>query len=373
MRVLQVFKDYFPPVRGGIEQHVNDIVHSLEGFEFAVLTSSRTRRSRVEDDGGVGVIRASEWARPFSTPITPSWSRIIRESDADLIHFHMPNPFGELALLASRTRVPVIATYHADIIGRRALLPFFRPFQQRALRMMEKVVVNNPRLLETTAELADHLHKAAVIPFGVNPAMWEPRPAEADRLRERYPGPLILFLGRLAYYKGLDVLIEAMASVEGTLLIVGDGPKRAELALEVTRGNVERKVVFVGQVRDEERASYYHAADVFVLPSTSRAESFGISMLEGLACGTPAISTELGTGTSWVNVHGETGLVVPARDPGTLASAINKLLSDDRIRLEMSKAAMERVRTHFTRKQMLRALSDLYRSTPMPAPRAAAT
>lgn len=360
MRVLQVFKDYFPPTRGGIEQHINDLVHSLTGYQCAVLTSSRSRRRVVEDDEGVRVIRAQELARPVSTAITPSWSKFLRESGADLMHFHMPNPFGELMFLSSRAEPPMVATYHADIVGRKALLPFFAPFQQRFLKKAQSIIVSSPRLRDSAPSLIEHRDKCVVIPFGVEPGEWAERPAAADELREKYPGSLLMFLGRLAYYKGIEILIRAMRSVEATCLVAGDGPLRDEMKKRIAGLGLGHKIVFVGEIPDRERSAYLHAADVFLLPSTSRAEAFGISMLEAMACGTPAISTELGTGTSWLNKNLETGLVVEPNDPGALAGAIEALLRDDPRRQAMGHAAAERVRTHFTRSQMLESISSLY-------------
>lgn len=362
MRVLHVFKDYFPPTRGGIEQHINELVHLLPDFEQSVLTSSRSKKFVVDDDQGVRVIRAPELGRPASTAITPAWPRLLRNSGADLLHFHSPNPFGELCLLASRARCPMVATFHADIVGRRSLLPAFRPFQQSFLRRAVGIAVSSPRLLATSRALKRHAERAVVIPFGVDPQQWEARPPGADEIRARYRGPLLLFLGRLVYYKGIEVLLEAMRTIEGTLLVAGSGPMGHRYQSIVRELSLADKVSFIGEVPDDERANYYHAADLFVLPSTSRAESFGISMLEAMACGTPALSTEVGTGTSWLNVSGKTGLVVRPGDPAALSGAIKILMSDEGRRSAMGTAAARRVSEHFTREQMLRGLTRLYES-----------
>jgi glycosyltransferase involved in cell wall biosynthesis len=370
VKILHVFKDYFPPTHGGIEQHIHEIVHSVDGFEFAVLTSSRSKEMVIDSDNGVRVIRTPEYARPASTPVTPAWVRLLGAAGADLLHFHMPNPFGEIAYLASRTWVPMVVSYHADIVGRQAAIPLFSPLQNRFLREAERIVVSSPRILETSKTLAPHRDRAVVIPFGVDPNYWGSRPAQTDRLRERHGSRVVLFLGRLAHYKGLDVLIEAMGRVSAKLLIVGDGPRRPALEAAVQSNLPRHKVEFVGEITVEERAAYYHAADVFVLPSTSRAEAFGIAMLEAMACGTPAISTEVGTGTSWVNVSGETGVVVPPGDPGALSGAIKALFGDDRLRKRLGEAAALRVSEHFTKERMLQSLASLYsevRGRPKPA------
>lgn len=360
MRVLHAFKDYFPPTPGGIEYHIHDVVHSLDGIDFAVLTSSRKREQVVDDDRGVRVIRAAEYFRPVSTPFTPSWPRLLRKSGADLFHFHVPNPFGELAFLASRAKTPMVVTYHSDIVGRKLLLPFFVPFQRMFLNRAKRIIVSSPRLAENSPTLKRFRDRISVIPFGVDPDYWERKPVMTDSLRGRYPGFLVVFVGRLVYYKGVDVLIRAMRSVEGTALVVGGGPKLhewRELSRTIkTRPNVH----FLGEVPDEERSLYYHAADVVVLPATSKAETFGISMLEAMATGTPVISTEVGTGTSWVNLDRKTGLVVEPNSPSALSGAIKAMMQDERKRSAMADAARRRVLENFTKEQMLQGIADVY-------------
>lgn len=362
MRVIHAFKDYYPPTRGGIELHIHDVVHHLPGFDFSVLTSSRSHRLMIERDGSVEVIRAPEYLRPASTPVTPVWRKYLRDPALDIVHLHTPNPFGELAMLAARAGSALVITFHAEIIGRRLALPFFTPFQQALLRKARRIVVSSPRLLDTSGPLVHHRDRAEVIPFGIDAAAWKDRPELADNIREAHPGPLVVFLGRLSYYKGLDVLIESLRRVEATCLMIGDGPERGVLEQQARTLNDSRKVVFLGEVPDGERPAYLHAADLFVLPSTSRAECFGIAMLEAMACSTPAISTELGTGTSWLNQHNVTGLVVRPGDPEALANAIKELLTDHNRRAEMGRAAFDRVQSQFTRSQMLDALASLYRS-----------
>lgn len=362
MRIVHAFKDVWPPVRGGVEQHIHDVVSSLTGFEFVVLTSSRSRRLIDEEADGVRVVRAPELARPASTALTPSWPRLLRKLHPDLLHVHMPNPLGELLLLPTTSRVPTIATYHADPAGRPILGRLYRPVQQRFLRRAHRVLVSSPVLADTSSSLSSHRDRLEVLPFGVDVETWGRRPTLADDLRHRYPGPLILFLGRLRAYKGLEVLLEAMPQLDATLLMVGDGPALARLRARAGQLGLGHRVTFIGEVSDEDRAAYYHAADVFVLPSTSRAESFGIAMMEAMACGLPAISTELGTGTSWVNIDGETGTVVPPGDPSALAAAADRLLSDEGLRRRMGEAAADRVRRKFSRRAMLQGLAEIYES-----------
>jgi rhamnosyl/mannosyltransferase len=365
MRVLHLFKSYYPPTRGGVEQWINEIVHAPvfadAGISFDVLTAAEGRELVDELDDGVRVVRAPTLVRASTAPVVPSWSSWIRRLAPDVIHVHMPNPTGELAVLGSRTSAPVVATYHADIVRRGPLPAAYDVFAKRFLRRAKRITVSTPRLAETTPVLREHTERIRVVPFGVDPHAWDERPALADVIRERYgPGPLVVLLGRLVHYKGAEVLVEAMKDVDATALIVGDGPRRQAAEALAERLGVADRVVFTGAIDDDERAAYMHAADVFVLPSTNRGEAFGIVQVQAMATGTPSVSTEIGTGTSWVNRDGETGLVVPSSDARALAHAISELLTDDGRRAAMAVAAKRRVRDELTTERMFAGLRRVY-------------
>jgi glycosyltransferase involved in cell wall biosynthesis len=365
MRVLHLFKSYYPPTRGGIEQWINEIVHARmfrdAGIGFVVLTAADGRALVDEMDDGVRVVRAPALVRASTAPVVPSWSSWIKRLQPDVLHVHMPNPTGELAVLGSRTRSPIVASYHADVVRRGPVPAAYDAFASRFLRRARSITVSSPRLASTTPALRGHEAKIAVVPFGVDPDEWSVRPSLADEIRERYgPGPLVVLLGRLVHYKGTEVLVEAMRDVEATALIVGDGPRRAGAEAAAVFHGVADRVVFTGAVADADRAAYLHAADVFVLPSTNRGEAYGIVQVQAMATGTPSISTEIGTGTSWVNRHDETGLVVPSGDPIALAKSINELLGDDARRAAMGDAARRRVREHLTAELMFGGLRRLY-------------
>jgi len=359
VHVLQSFKDYFPPTVGGVEGHIHQIVNNMQGVEFTVLTSSRGRRTVRQNLDGVEVIRVAEYLRPASTPIMPSWRRHLKRVQVDLMHAHMPNPFGEICVLTTDTP-PLVASYHADIVGRPRLAKAFAPLQQQFFKRAHTIVVGSTRLADSAPVLAPHRTKVEVVPYGIDTLRWDTRPGQADEIRHRHPGPLVLFLGRHVHYKGLDILVEAMTEVDATCLIVGDGPKRRLTQDLVDSMGLGKKVLLPGRVPDSERSAYYHAADVFVLPSTNRAESYGISMLEAMACATPAISTEVGTATSWINQHRVTGLVVDPGNPAELAKAMRELLAEASLRADLGAAAAERVKTDFSQRGMLELLRQVY-------------
>jgi rhamnosyl/mannosyltransferase len=180
-------------------------------------------------------------------------------------------------------------------------------------------------------------------------------------VRARYaPKPLLLFVGRLRHYKGLNVLIDAMRTIDAQLLVIGAGMMEAEWRSQSTSLGLDERITFLGDLSDADKLPILHAADLFVLPSNNRAEAFGIVLIEAMACGLPLISTELGTGTSFVNQHEQTGLVVPPNDPAAMATAINRLLADEALRRHMGATALARAQSEFNVETMASRMLALY-------------
>ena len=182
----------------------------------------------------------------------------------------------------------------------------------------------------------------------------------ADRalaLRAAWGGkPVVLAVGRLVGYKGFDVLLRAVAGLDVTTVIVGAGPEEARLRALAPRG-----VVFAGRVADGDLPAYYHACDLFCLPSLTIAEAFGVVLLEALACGKPLVTTALRTGVTAVNRDGVTGLVVPPGDAGALGEALRSLTGDAARRKAMGTAGRRAVEQEYTAALMADRYLTLYR------------
>jgi rhamnosyl/mannosyltransferase len=187
--------------------------------------------------------------------------------------------------------------------------------------------------------------------------------AAISALRARFGKKIVLFVGRLIYYKGVSYLIDAMARLadkEAKLLVVGEGPLKDELqTLAIERG-VAEQVMFLGKAGDSDLLSYFHACDLFVLPSVANTEAFGIVQLEAMACGKPVISTNLPTGVPFVNLHNRTGIIVPPEDPVALAGAMRRILDDPALAIRYGETGRERVARDFTKTVMLERVMDLY-------------
>lgn len=368
MRILQFYKDY-APVMGGIENHMRVLAEGLHqaGHTVRVLVTSPDRHSTHTQIGGVDVYKTARWlaisSAPISGPFYPTLRRL--EADSDIAHAHAPYPPGELGhLLLGQSRAFVM-TYHSDIVRQRVLGFFYSPFLRRVLQLADGILVSNPMYIQDSPFLAACAEKCRVVPFGIDLARFdltEPRAQAVAELRTRFASrPLLLFVGQFRHYKGVDVLLQAMAQIDAELLIVGQGPLGDEWRRLAQTLGVGERVHFLGPVSDEELVNLYHAAQVFVLPSTNRAETLGIVQIEAMACHTPLVCTELGTGTSFVNRHGETGFVVPPHAPDALAQAINQILADPTLQQSMGKAGRERAETVFSAPGMIGQTAAFYR------------
>jgi rhamnosyl/mannosyltransferase len=366
MRIVHLFKDYYPPVRGGVEITASRMARGAAraGAEVTVITSaSGSPLDRVELVDGVRVIRCAEVARIASTPICPTMPARLASVRADIVHLHYPSPPGEIStLLAGRGR-HVVITYHTDVVRQVRLMRLYRPFAEAILDRAEVLMPTSKQYVEFSEFLRPRRDRCRVVPLGIDLEPFESlssRSAAAARLHERHGSPLVLFVGRFRYYKGIDVLIRAMVTVSARLVLIGGGPEQAALRSLVGDLGLDERVSFVRDADSESLLDYYAAADVCVLPSIMSGEAFGLALVEGLAAGRPLVSTELGTGTSFVNAHEETGLVVPPRDPVALAAALTRLVGDPELRARFGRAGRERARRLFSTQAMVRSLIEVY-------------
>ena len=360
MRILHIYKDYHP-VLGGIENNLRQLARAqvARGHEVTVLvTNPQGARTTVGVEEGVQVIRAARLATLASTPLSPALIGQIGRQRPDITHLHFPYPIGEIGqLLCGRGR-PTVITYHSDVVRQAGILRLYAPVLRRVLARADRILVSSPAYRDSSPYLRPLAERCTVVPIGIEfDRFATPRPDEAARWRARYPGPLLLFVGRLRYYKGLNYLLAAMVEIPATLLIAGDGPEAPALRAQAQALGVAGRVHFLGDVAEADLPGLYQAADVFVLPSSRRSEAYGIALLEAMAAGVAVISTELGTGTSWLNRHGQTGLVVPPCDPVALAAALRELLTDEERRRHMAEAAQTRAAAFALKRQVAEVLA----------------
>ncbi len=362
LKVLHVGK-FYPPHPGGMESHLQTLCEELgKSLEVEVLVAGDRWRSERSAPGGVAVVRLATPLMLHGTPIVPLMARAMRQARPGLVHLHFPNPMAALACLMSRLDVPIVVTWHSDVVRQRRAAAAFAPPLSLLLRRCAAIIVGSTAYIETSAVLNARRNLCRVIPFGIRAAAFErPDPARVAELRRRYGERIVLAVGRLIYYKGFEHLVRAMVDVRATALIAGDGPLAAALTAAAARLGVADRVVLLGRVNDADLKACYHACDVFALPSVERSEAFGIVQLEAMACGRPVVNTWLDSAVPHVSLDGLTGLTVPPGDPAALAAALNALLDDPERRAAMGAAARHRVRDEFSAELMARRTLEVYR------------
>ena len=366
-RIVHVYKDVYPPVEGGVERIIHHLARlTADEFEPVVLVAARSGRSTERElVPGVRVVEVASFGRVLSTPLAPGFIGALRRSRADLFHFHIPHPTGELAYLLSGLKTPAVATYHSDVVRQRVAMKFHGPFFQKFLARLRVIMPTSRRYLETSEPLAAHRERCRVVPLGYPLEDYEATPAiraRAEELRGRW-GDFLLFLGCLRSYKGLEFLLRALMHLPPGVqtVIAGEGAEGPKLKQMAEEFKIAPRVHFLGRVDQAEALALLHAAAIFVLPAHQRSEAFGLCQIEAMACALPVISTDLPTGVPEVNADGVSGLIVPPGDPHTLARAIKELLGDPDLRHYLGEGGRRRARELYRAEQMAAEVAKVYR------------
>src|SRR5712692_9087892 len=331
-------------------------------MDVSVLVPSRAVWCRTETIDGVHVVRVPEFGRFAAVPFCPTMPLELARLKPDIVHLHFPNPMGDLSYLFSRA-VPLVISYHADVIRQRRLLPLYKPILNAVFGRAQRVIAAAEENIASSDILTRFKDRCTVIPYGVDLRSFELTETEAvevERRRATAGEGMVLFVGVLRPYKGVDVLLKAMARVRARLIVVGRGPNRLELSGLAARLGISGRVLFLGEVSDSERRILLHACDVFALPSIDNREAFGIAQLEAMACGRPVIASDLPTGVRFVNKNQMTGLLVPPGDSDALAAALQRMLGDERLRATLGNAAKKRAELEFSADRMVRRVQQVY-------------
>jgi rhamnosyl/mannosyltransferase len=342
---------FYPPVPGGIETIVKELCdHTADDWDVRVIAANTSGTTVTERQGGVTVTRAACLGRAHSVPLCPSLPFHLWRAHADCVVLHEPNPIAGTALFTRLPAPRLIVWHHSDLLRPQWAPATYGRVQQALYRRAACVVVSSP-ILAAASPLVKQARRVAIVPFGIRVDRFRQLDDRqlrlAEAIRRRYASPRVLFVGRLVYYKGLDVLIDALGDVPGTLILAGEGPLDHELRERAAARGVLGRVHFLGRIADDDLPAYYHGADLFALPSTARTETFGVVQVEAMAAGLPVISTDLPTGVPWVNQDGVSGIVVPPGDASALAAALTRLAGDAALRAALGRNASARAESVF--------------------------
>ena len=360
MRVLHVYRTYFPQTQGGAEEVIRQICLNTarHGVESRVLCVSASVRPRVVRREEAVVFRSRLHAEIASCSVSlqalPMFRRLL--GWAEVVHYHFPWPFGDVLHFAAGVRQPTVVTYHSDIVRQKVLAALYAPLMNRFLKAVDRIVCTSPNYFASSAVLPRFEDDVEIVPIGLEPASYpQPAPEHVAQARETYGEGFFLFVGMLRYYKCLHILLDAIQGAPYRVVIVGSGPTEAELREQARRLKLDN-VVFAGHVSDEIKVALIDLSRAVVFPSYMRSEAFGVALLEGAMRGKPLISTEVGSGTSHVNVDLETGLVVRPASHKALREAMDRLYR----RPDLARRLGEGARQRFDRLFNGRLMGDRY-------------
>jgi len=371
IKVLHIYRTYYPDPPGGLQEAIRQICESTrtQQVESRVFALSPTPEPEVVTVDATQVIRARSWWAPASCDLggLDAMHRFAEAAQwANVLHFHFPWPYADLLNLMPCANKPKVMTYHSDIVRQRVLGMLYRPLMRKTLASMDAVVATSPVYAASSSILQTHVDpdKLRVIPLAITDLVGTPQAAKLgsaglDRLGLA-PDTYVMALGVLRYYKGFHTLVHAATRVRCKIVIAGSGPEETRLrALVESTG--ARNVIFAGRVNDQEKHELLSQCRAFVLPSHLRSEAFGVVLLEASMHSKPMVACEINSGMSYVNIHGETGLMVPPESPDELAAAINTLIEDGSLATKMGVRAHERFLLLFSSQAQGESYANLYR------------
>lgn len=367
MKILHSYRTYFPDPPGGVAEAIRQICLATaeNGVNNTIYTLSPNPVPPIIKRVEGNVVREKSWISPASCDIGGLSSLTkFREQvkRADILHYHFPWPFADVLHGLTRHKPPSIITYHSDIIRQRFLGLAYSPLMWNMLKSMSVVVATSPNYARTSPILShpDIRARVRIVPLGIDEHSY---PDEDNSIFQRINllsgDPYFLFIGVPRYYKGIHTLIQAAKLVNVQIVIAGSGVEIFELKKLVGDLNL-KNIIFSGFVTDSEKVALLKNCLALVLPSHLRSEAFGMVLIEAAMYGRPMISCEIGTGTSYANLHEESGFVVPPESPTELANAMNCLLADNALVAQMGLVARNRYEKLFSSVALGKAYMSIY-------------
>jgi glycosyltransferase involved in cell wall biosynthesis len=363
MKILHFFKTYYPLAYGGVQQVIYQLaegaVKSGSYVDVLSLSPSAFESNRIGS-------HFSHYSKQnfyvastgFSISSIGDFKKLAE--NADVIHYHFPWPFMDMVHFLADLNKPTVVSYHSDIVKQKWLLQFYKPLMKRFLSDVDVVVASSPNYCESSSILSGLLKKPEVIPFGLDETSYPIVSAsKIEYWRSIVGNKFFLFVGFLRYYKGLSFLLDALVGLDYPLVIVGEGPCERDLKQQAETLKL-KNIYFVGAISDEDKCTLYELCYSVVFPSHLRSEAYGMTLLESSMYGKPMISCEIGTGTTFINLHGETGIAVSPANSSSLRTAIVCIWSDPIKANEMGRNARIRFEKYFTAEKMVGSYMKIY-------------
>lgn len=358
MKILELGK-FYPPHHGGVETLLRSCAEGFVrlGAQVDCVVANDHATTVRQTICGAEIHRYASFGTLLSTSLCPSYLSATKRYPADLWHAHFPNPLADIACLRGSKDVPLVLSYHSDVIRQAWAMGVYKPLLKKFLDRCTRIVVATPKHFEFSPWLQPYEAKVECIPYGIDLDRFQLTPQlqeAAQKLRASANGkPIILNIGRLVGYKGQEYLIEAARGLDAVVWIVGTGPLELQLKAQAEAAGYGERIRFFGSVPDEHLPALLHACDVFAFPSISPNEAFGLVQVEAMACAKPVVCCNLRSGVPFVNAHERTGLVVPPANADALREALRELTRNPERAAAYGQAGKLRAETEFSEPVMV--------------------
>lgn len=361
LKKILVVAPYFYPKIGGVEKHIFNLYKGIfkkKRYEITILTTKyNSTVKEYELIEGMKIYRIPYQFKISNTPISFKWKKqineIIKKEKPSIIMAHLPVPFmSDLTILLTKN-IPIILKYHSGSMKKEngffdnLLISIYEKFILR-------IVINKVDHLICTSDfvrdkfLKEYKSKSTTITPAVDINKFKPHKFLDNSIQS------ILYVGRIdktSKWKGIKYLIDAFSLVIkkfplARLSIVGGGDDLENQINYVKKLEIQNNIDFLGSLKGNKLTKIYQKSNLLVLPSTSEAESFGMVLIEAMACKKPVIGSNIG-GIPYVIDHEKNGFLVPPRNPKPLAGAIIKILKNPELAKKMGENGYRKVRDNF--------------------------
>ena len=365
IRVLHFYKTSLLDSHGGVEKFIDTLCKGTYdlGVENIFFTLRKKYTSKKVKFKKYTIINAKQDFYFFSTGFSISaffeFKKLTKE--ADIIHYHFPNPFADILHFISGNKKPFLITYHSDIIKHSYLIFIYKFLMNKFLRKSKIIALTSQNYFKSSIYLSRYKNKIRVIPIGIDLNTYpEINEKIISKYKKQFKEPFFLFVGALRYYKGLEFALKAIQNTNYKFVIAGDGDNKSKLVKLANNLKLDN-ITFLGDISEEEKVCLLTLCTCFLFPSNKRSEAFGIALLEAAAFGKPMISCEIGTGTSFVNIHKETGLVIKPNSASEIRKAMNFIISNPDISKSMGLNSKKRYLDLFTAEKQSKNYLEIYK------------
>jgi rhamnosyl/mannosyltransferase len=364
LKILHLTRKSFLDSKGGIEVFVHQLVNSIKKYGvISEILCTTQKKTKIKNFFGNKFHLAKSdfeiFSCTFSIDFILKYKKII--NNYDIIHYHFPWPFLDICNFFLKTKRPKIITYHSDIVRQKYLNFLYQPLMNNFLKSANLLVATSKNYLKTSLNLNNYRKKVKIIPIGIDENTYPKVSKKFVKLWKKKLLPdYILFVGQFRYYKGLFILLEALKFGNFNLIIAGSGSLEVKLKKIILKQNLGNRVIIINDFSEKDKVAFYKNSKAIVFPSNLRSEAFGISLVEGAMFSKPLISTDIGTGTSFINIHNKTGYVVPPNDPKKILFYINKILKDKNRSKKFGHNARQRFKKFFTADKMALKYLNVY-------------